>query len=84
VETVDIFTDAVKWDAALEALATRVDILNGIVETAILINHRVWSAKETQEELLIPEGVELFPFRPTLFLLTSLFVHYLRFVLRRV
>jgi len=57
VEMLDVFTDPVKWEAALEALAARKEVLKGNVETAILTKHRVWAAKETREELLIPEGV---------------------------
>jgi glycine/D-amino acid oxidase-like deaminating enzyme len=57
VETLDVFTDPVKWEAALEALAARKEVLKGNVETSLLTKHRVWSAKETREELLIPEGV---------------------------
>jgi hypothetical protein len=57
VETLDIFTDFVKWEAALEALAARKEVLKGNVETAILTKHRVWTAKETREELLVPEGM---------------------------
>jgi len=57
VETLDVFTDPVKWEAALEALAARKEVLHGNVDTAILTKHRVWSAKETREQLLIPDGV---------------------------
>jgi glycine/D-amino acid oxidase-like deaminating enzyme len=57
VETLNIFTDHRKWEAALESLATRMEVLEGNVEAEILTKHRVWSAKETREELLIPEGL---------------------------
>ncbi len=57
VETVNIFTDPVQWEMALEALQARKEVLEGNFETEVLIKHRVWSAKETREELLIPAGV---------------------------
>jgi glycine/D-amino acid oxidase-like deaminating enzyme len=57
VETLDVFTDPVKWEAALEALAARKEVLEGNVQTEVLTKHRVWTAKETREELLIPEGL---------------------------
>ena len=57
METLDIFTESVNWEAALEAQAARKEILQGNVETGILTKHRVWSAKGTREELLIPEDV---------------------------
>ncbi|KAK0113020.1 hypothetical protein ONS95_014730 [Cadophora gregata] len=57
VETLDIFTDDRKWERALASLEARNDVLGGKVETNILTKHRVWSAKETRERLLIPEGV---------------------------
>jgi glycine/D-amino acid oxidase-like deaminating enzyme len=57
VETLDVLTESVKWEAALEEQAARKEILQGNVETGILTKHRVWSATWTREELLIPEGV---------------------------
>jgi glycine/D-amino acid oxidase-like deaminating enzyme len=63
VETVDIFTDRKQWDGALESLKARKDVLKGHVEANILTKHRVWSAKETREELLIPEGIGAISFR---------------------
>jgi glycine/D-amino acid oxidase-like deaminating enzyme len=62
VETLDIFTDRVKWEAALETLAARKEILDGNIETEILTKHRVWSSKETREELLISEGLRAISF----------------------
>lgn len=57
VETLDIFTDQKQLDDALESLKARKEVLKGHVEASILTKHRVWSAKETREKLLIPEGV---------------------------
>jgi glycine/D-amino acid oxidase-like deaminating enzyme len=57
VETLDVLTESVKWEAALEEQAAREEILQGNVETGIFTKHRVWSATWTREELLIPEGV---------------------------
>lgn len=57
VETLDVFTDSAKWEAALEALAARKEVLEGNVETEILTKHRIWTAKETRDELLIPKAV---------------------------
>lgn len=57
VETVDIFTDQPEWEEALEALKAREEAFDGRVEAKVLTKHRVWSAKETREELLVPAGV---------------------------
>ncbi|CZR54288.1 uncharacterized protein PAC_04171 [Phialocephala subalpina] len=57
VETVDIFTDQPGWEEALEALKAREEAFDGRVEAKVLTKHRVWSAKETREELLVPAGV---------------------------
>ncbi|KAH7360475.1 FAD dependent oxidoreductase superfamily protein [Rhexocercosporidium sp. MPI-PUGE-AT-0058] len=57
VETMDVFTDEAKWEHALSALEARKKVLEGKVEASVLTKHRIWSAKETREELLIPEGV---------------------------
>lgn len=57
VETLDVFTDSKKWEHALEALSARKAVLEGKVKMEVLTKHRIWSAKETKEELLIPEGV---------------------------
>jgi len=57
VETLDAFTDDRKWRNALESLKARKNVLDGKVETNILTKHRVWSAKETRQQLMIPEGV---------------------------
>lgn len=57
VETLDVTTDEVQWEAALNALETRKRVLRGKVEESVLTKHRVWSKEETRNELLIPEGV---------------------------
>jgi hypothetical protein len=41
VETLDVLTESVKWEAALEEQAARKEILQGNVETGILTKHRV-------------------------------------------
>jgi len=63
VETVDIFTDQPQFDAAIAALEARRKVFEGRVEAETLTKHRVWSEKETREELLIPEGVGAVSFR---------------------
>ncbi|KAF8849007.1 FAD dependent oxidoreductase [Acephala macrosclerotiorum] len=57
VETVDIFTYQSEWEEALAALKARKEAFDGKVEAEVLTKHRVWSAKETREELLIPQGL---------------------------
>ncbi|KAH7418155.1 FAD dependent oxidoreductase [Cadophora sp. MPI-SDFR-AT-0126] len=57
VETLDVFTDDRKWASALKSLKARKDVLAGKVGANILTKHKVWSAKETRQQLLIPEGV---------------------------
>lgn len=57
VETVDVFADQKKLDYAFAALKARKEVLKGHVTANVLTKHRIWSKKETREELLIPEGV---------------------------
>jgi hypothetical protein len=68
VETLDVFTDLPKWQEALEALKARREIFGEKIDEKLLVNHKVWRAKETREELLIPEGIGgyFFPRLPTL------------------
>ncbi|OBT61697.1 hypothetical protein VE03_09409 [Pseudogymnoascus sp. 23342-1-I1] len=51
-ETLDVFVDPKQWDAALATLKARDEV--GVPK---LTDHTIWSAKETREELLIPDGV---------------------------
>ncbi|RFU31321.1 hypothetical protein B7463_g5007, partial [Scytalidium lignicola] len=68
VETVDIYTDEKQWDEALEALKAIKEVVGEEEDeeeegsfsdnsTKIHVKHKVWSQKETREELLIPDGV---------------------------
>jgi glycine/D-amino acid oxidase-like deaminating enzyme len=57
VETLDVFTDLPEWKEALAALNARREISGKKIDEKLLVKHKVWSAKETREELLIPEGV---------------------------
>lgn len=57
VETIDVFTDQKQFDEGLESLKLRKEVLKGYVENSVLTKHRIWSAKETREELLVPDGV---------------------------
>jgi glycine/D-amino acid oxidase-like deaminating enzyme len=57
VETLDVFTDQKKLDHAFAALKARKGVLEGHVTANVLTKHKIWSEKETREELLIPEGV---------------------------
>lgn len=57
VETVDITTDLSQWEACLAALKKRKEVFEGKFEASVLTKHRIWSAKEVREQLLIPEGV---------------------------
>ena len=57
VETVDIFTDQKKLDHALSALKARRRVLGGHETANILTKHKIWSKKNTRDELLIPEGL---------------------------
>lgn len=51
-ESLDVFFDPKQWDAALATLRARDEV--GVPS---LTEHTVWSAKETREELLIPDGL---------------------------
>lgn len=51
-ESLDVFFDPKQWDAALTTLRVRDEV--GVPS---LTKHTVWSAKETREELLIPDGL---------------------------
>ena len=57
VETVDIFTYEKEWDEALAALKARKDAFSDSAEARVLTEHKVWSKKETREELLVPAGL---------------------------
>jgi glycine/D-amino acid oxidase-like deaminating enzyme len=57
VETLDVFTDLPEWKEALVALKARREIFGEKIDEKLLVKHKVWSAKETREELLIPEGI---------------------------
>lgn len=57
VETLDVSTDQKKLDEAFAALKARKEVLEGHVTVEVLTKHRIWSKKETREELLIPKGL---------------------------
>ncbi|OBT45011.1 hypothetical protein VE00_04092 [Pseudogymnoascus sp. WSF 3629] len=51
-ESLDVFVDPKQWEAALAALKAREEV--GVPS---LTEHKVWSEKQTREELLFPDGV---------------------------
>jgi hypothetical protein len=57
METLDVFADSAKWEEALAALKALREILDGKIDQKLVMKHKVWSAKETREELWIPDGV---------------------------
>lgn len=59
METVDIFVkgNEEEWDDALSALKARKEAFKGRLEAAILTEHRVWSAQDAREQLLIPQAL---------------------------
>ena len=63
VETVDIWTDPKQWNEILEALKARKKVCEGRLDADVLTKHKVWSAEEAKEGLLIPEAVGAVSFR---------------------
>ncbi|KAG9233735.1 FAD dependent oxidoreductase superfamily protein [Amylocarpus encephaloides] len=57
VETIDISTDQRQWESVLAALKARQEVFDGKREEAVLTKHKLWSAQEAKEDLLVPNGV---------------------------
>jgi len=57
LETVDIFAHQGHWNEALAALEARKGVLQGRAEAKMLVEHKIWTQKQTREELLIPKGL---------------------------
>jgi hypothetical protein len=57
VETVDIFTDQSQWNELLATLKARKEAFSHRVDAKVLTEHKIWTKKQTREELLIREGL---------------------------
>ena len=57
VETVDIYTSQGELDEVLHSLEKRKEVLEGKVEEAVWIKHKIWTKKAARESLLVPEAM---------------------------